>query len=201
VTPLVVDGVMYFNAGSKLFASTRRQGRRSGPTRSILLFWRRRGPAYGDGRIYAYGANVLYAIDAKTGQPLQSFGAKGRLLVADAAIKFKYPGEGSRRLQDGVAADLSQRHAVRRIGRLREPYSRRPDCCDRWQDGSSEVVFNTIPQKPTDDGWEITRDSWIGGQRAGGGMWTQPAIDAELGLMYLNAGNPSPTTRARHDEG
>jgi len=58
--------------------------------------------------------------------------------------------------------------------------------------GAIKWVFSTIPQKPADDGWEIAKDTWIGGQRAGGGMWTQPAIDAELGLMYLNAGNPSP---------
>jgi glucose dehydrogenase len=58
--------------------------------------------------------------------------------------------------------------------------------------GAIKWVFNTIPQKPTDDGWDIAKDTWIGGQRAGGGIWTQPAIDAELGLLYLNAGNPSP---------
>ena len=47
--------------------------------------------------------------------------------------------------------------------------------------GAIKWVFNTVPQKPADDGWEIAKDSWIGGQRAGGGIWTQPAIDAELG--------------------
>jgi len=54
-----------------------------------------RGPTYGDGYIYAYGgpygANVLYAMDAKSGQPLQSFGSKGRLMVADEVTRFKYP--------------------------------------------------------------------------------------------------------------
>ena len=35
-----------------------------------------------------------------------------------------------------------------------------------------------------DDGWEIARDTWKSGVRAGGGMWTQPAIDSELGLIY-----------------
>src|SRR5438477_6504996 len=53
-------------------------------------------------------------------------------------------------------------------------------------------VFNTIPQGPSDDGWEIAKDTWRGGQRAGGGVWTQPAIDPELGLLYVNVANPSP---------
>jgi glucose dehydrogenase len=58
--------------------------------------------------------------------------------------------------------------------------------------GAVRWVFNTIPQRPTDDGWDIAKDTWKGGARAGGGMWTQPAIDPELGLIYVNAGNPSP---------
>jgi quinoprotein glucose dehydrogenase len=96
VTPLVVDGVMYYNAGSKLVALNAATG---------ATLWTHeidppfpgvgRGPTYADGRIYAYGgtygSNVLYVVDAKTGQPLPSFGSKGRLLVADEVVKFKYP--------------------------------------------------------------------------------------------------------------
>jgi glucose dehydrogenase len=58
--------------------------------------------------------------------------------------------------------------------------------------GAVKWVFSTVPQSPADDGWDIAKDSWIGGQRVGGGIWTQPAIDPELGLIYVNAGNPSP---------
>ena len=49
-----------------------------------------------------------------------------------------------------------------------------------------------MPQGPQDDGWEIARDTWGTGARAGGGIWTQPAVDPELGMVYVNAGNPSP---------
>ncbi|MCY4056837.1 MAG: quinonprotein alcohol dehydrogenase, partial [Gammaproteobacteria bacterium] len=58
--------------------------------------------------------------------------------------------------------------------------------------GTINWVFNTIPQRPQDDGWEIAADTWGDGQRAGGGVWTQPAIDLDLGLIYFNTGNPSP---------
>ena len=51
-----------------------------------------RGPTYADGRIYAFAEQLMYAIDAKTGQLVQSFGIKGRLLVADEAVKVKSPG-------------------------------------------------------------------------------------------------------------
>src|SRR5215208_7337746 len=62
-TPLVVDGVLYVDAGSKLFAVNAATGQ---------LLWNvaieppfpasGRGPTYGDGRIYAYGRSILYAI-------------------------------------------------------------------------------------------------------------------------------------------
>ena len=58
--------------------------------------------------------------------------------------------------------------------------------------GAVEWVFNTVPQTPRDSGWEIARDTWGTGQPAGGGVWTPPAIDSEFGLVYVNAGNPSP---------
>ena len=48
-----------------------------------------------------------------------------------------------------------------------------------------------MPQGPGDDGWELAKDTWGTGKRTGGGVWTTPAIDPELGLVYVNAGNPS----------
>ena len=53
-------------------------------------------------------------------------------------------------------------------------------------------MFNTVPQRPTDEGFEIADPTWGYGKRVGGGIWTQPAIDAELGLVYVNAANPMP---------
>ena len=91
VTPLVIDGVMYFNAGHRLFAVDAATGA-SLWTREIdpPFSGSGRGPTYGDGYIYAfggpYGASVLYAIDARSGQPLQSFGTKGRLMVAEEVV-------------------------------------------------------------------------------------------------------------------
>ena len=58
--------------------------------------------------------------------------------------------------------------------------------------GAIKWVFNTVPQGPDDDGWPIASSTWSGGARAGGGIWSPPAIDTELGLIYVNAGNPSP---------
>jgi glucose dehydrogenase len=203
VTPLVVDGVMYYNAGSKLFAVNAATGASLWTYQVDPPFpGVGRGPAYGDGRIYAYGGpyggNVLYAIDAKTGQPLQSFGSKGRLLVADEVLKFKYPDRDATGYRTVSAP--AYLNGMLYVG-LSQSEKHIPGGLVAAIDGKTGAVkwvFSTIPQKPTDDGWEITKDSWIGGQRVGGGIWTQPAIDAELGLVYVNAGNPSPDYEPLH---
>ena len=36
------------------------------------------------------------------------------------------------------------------------------------------------------------RDTWCCGRRVGGGIWTQPAIDPDLDMIFFNAANPAP---------
>lgn len=197
VTPLVVDGVMYYNSGNKLFALDAATGASLWSREIDIPFTGSgRGPTYGDGYIYAfggtYGQNVLYAIDAKSGELLQSFGNKGRLMVADEVVKAKFPKKDAAgyrlvgppsylkgTLYFGLAN--SERHIPGGLAAAMDAKT-----------GAIKWVFTTIPQSPADEGWEAAKDSWVGGQRVGGGIWTQPAIDTELGLMYINAGNPSP---------
>src|SRR2546427_4774095 len=92
-TPVVVNGVMYFNAGPKIFAVDADSGR---------SIWTRdidadvppggRGPAYGDGRVYFTGRSHVYAINAETGAPVESFGSGGVLHLTRSALAFKDPG-------------------------------------------------------------------------------------------------------------
>ena len=41
------------------------------------------------------------------------------------------------------------------------------------------------------------RSHWVGGERHGGGIWETPAIDPELGLLYVAVGNPFGDSRKR----
>ena len=201
VTPLVVNGVMFLHSRNTMFALDATSGEE---------LWRRpldagsaggpvRGSTYAGGRVYAYRCADLYAFDAANGEPIRSFGDTGVLKVVTEALDFKYPDVYSMNtdpislgyrlttpptIHNGkmyVAAALSEGHIpgglVIRID---------------LESGTVEWVFNTIPQTPSDSGWEIARSTWGTGQRAGGGVWTPPAIDTELGLVYVNAGNPSP---------
>ena len=139
-----------------------------------------------------YGRTVLYVVDAKTGKIVESFGNKGRLQVADAALRFKYPDKDPAGYQ--IAGPPAYHNGTLYVG-LAQSESHIPGGLVLAIDGRTGAVkwvFNTIPQGPADDGWEVAKDTWRGGARAGGGMWTQPAIDPDLGLLYVNAGNPSP---------
>ncbi len=200
-TPLVVSGVMFLHSRNTMFALDATSG---------AELWRRpldagsaggpvRGSTYSEGRVYAYRGADLYAFDAGNGEVIRSFGDTGVLKVVAEALNFKYPDVYSVNMDpislgyrlttpptihDGkmyVAAALSEGHIpgglVIRID---------------VETGAVEWVFNTIPQTPSDSGWEIAQSTWGTGQRAGGGVWTPPAIDTELGLVYVNAGNPSP---------
>ena len=170
VTPLVIDGVMYFHAGPSVIAIDAVTGEE---VWSLELNEARRnrvrGPTYAEGKIYAYNGPSLVAADAKTGELVESFGDGGVLPVVGLALQTKYP--------DTYPPTLDPHELGYRITAAPAYH---------------EWVFNTIPQRPQDDGWEIAADTWGDGQRAGGGVWTQPAIDLDLGLIYFNTGNPSP---------
>ena len=200
VTPLVIDGVMYVHSGSKLVALDVVTGK------SIWTFevanpfgGGGRGPAYGDGRIYAYGPSVMYAVDAKTGKPVESFGDGGFLRIVNNALNHKYPGKYAPDL-DPTSLGYSMTNPPTYFqGTLfvGVPFSDSliPGGLLAAIDGTTGAVkwvFNSIPQGPTDEGWEIAKDTWSESARYGGGIWTVPAIDPELGLMYFNTGNPSP---------
>ena len=202
VTPLVVGGVMYLHSRSTLFALDAATGEER--WRAVLDAGSEsgspvRGPTFAGDAIYAYRGADLYALDAGTGEPVETFGNEGVLPVVSNALHMKYPDDFPPNLDpvsigyrittppahhDGtlyVAAALSEGHIPGGLVIATDAAS-----------GAIKWVFNTIPQGPQDAGWEIARDTWGDGARAGGGIWTQPAVDPDLGMVYVNAGNPSP---------
>ena len=175
-TPLVVDGVMYLNAGSTLFAVNAVSGESIWTlTMDETLAARGRGPAYGDGRVYAFGAATMYATDGKTGELVESFGDAGRLEIISEALHFQYPDAYppgfdadslgyqlttppvyfDNTLYAGVA--LSENHIPGGLVIAADATT-----------GAIKWVFNTVPQGPRDDGWEIAKDTWGYGQKVGG---------------------------------
>jgi glucose dehydrogenase len=200
MTPLVIDGIMYFNSGSKLFAVDAASGKSVWTLQVEPSFPGRntRGPVYGDGIIYAAGQAVMYAVNAKTGKLEQSFGDKGLLRVVNKALEFRAPGKYPADLQSEslgyrMSSPPTYFNGMLYVGMADGdnllPGSRMVAL--NGKTGAVKWVFTTVPQGPHDDGWEIAKDTWSH-LRLGGGIWTQPAIDAELGRLYFNAANPTP---------
>jgi glucose dehydrogenase len=54
-------------------------------------------------------------------------------------------------------------------------------------------TFNSIPQDATDPYWDLAGPTWKGGGgRIGGATWQTPAIDPELGLLFVCTANQIP---------
>ena len=200
MTPIVVDGVMYFNSGSTLFAVDGATGKNVWTFRLPQSFQGGgRGPAYGDGRIYAFGPSVMYAVDAKTGTAVESFGKNGVLRIVNDVLRFKYPGKFPVEFEPTALGYSMTNPPTYFNGTLYVgmPFSDSllPGGLLAAVDGRTGAikwVFNTVPQGPQDDGWDLAKDTWSGPNRFGGGIWTTPAIDPELGMIFVNAANPSP---------
>ena len=198
-TPIVVGGIMYFNSGPDLYAV-------DGATGKVL--WNRkagqdfpgggRGPAYGDGRVYATGRSLIAAFDAENGRPILSFGTNGLLNPAKAALEFKDPGKHApdmnpENLGYFMASSPTYANGTIYVG-LASSEGMVAGGLVAAIDGTTgkvKWVFRTVPQGPGDDGWELIKDTWSGPLRQGGGVWSVPAVDPALGMVYVNVGNPT----------
>ena len=183
-TPLVIDGIMYFNSGSKLTALNAMTGETVWTFEGDPKFsGGGRGPAYGDGKIYAFGPTIMYAVDAKTGELVESFGDNGLLEVAREALTFKYPDTYPPTV-DTTAMGFAMTNPPTFTGGnlfIGLPFSEGllPGGLLVSVDGTTGAmrwVFNTIPQGPQDEGWEIAKDTWSTDERYGGGWYLDAAI-------------------------
>jgi alcohol dehydrogenase (cytochrome c) len=197
-TPVVVDGVMYVTSSQgSVYAIDAATGDRIW---TFLIGGKsfdqaNRGVAYGDSYVYVAAGTSLYALDPRTGEPRETFGTKGKADVVAEALKSRFPDLADASLlgyvfsmapqyYDGkvfVGASVSDRNIP--SGMLIAVDART---------GRIVWKFNTVPQGPEDEGWEIAGPTWAGGARNGGGLWGTPAIDPELGTVFAAVANPSP---------
>jgi alcohol dehydrogenase (cytochrome c) len=193
-TPIVVDGVMYI--------STQR-GTEALDAATGNLIWdstvatTARGVTYGDGRIYVATRNgTILALDARTGALVEGFGDQGVSNVLMDVLKTRHPA-----VAKAIDIGYSYTSAPQYFKNILVIGTANSDQMipGGWVfgiDGTTGRLlwkFNTVPQGPDDEGWEIAKDTWVGGARHGAGIWQTPAIDSESGTVYLVAGNPYPS--------
>jgi quinoprotein glucose dehydrogenase len=200
VTPLVVDGLMYFHSGATVLAINAVTGEAvwtlevDGVTGGVV-----RGPLYASGTIYSYHGDKLVAADAKTGELVESFGDGGVLPIFGLALQTTYPdvyppGFDASSLNYRINSSPAYHDNTLYVGSAISEGNIPGGLVVAADATTGEIkwVFNTIPQSPQDEGWELADPTWGDGKRVGAGIWTQPAIDVELGMLYVNAANPNP---------
>ena len=202
-TPVIADGVMYVtDSRGSVYAVAADDGHHlwtydvtkllGGGCPQGYIF-RHRGPIYEDGVVYSAAGSFIFALDAKTGQPLEGFGENGQASVILDVLRLRYP-EVEAAIDMGYWFTTAPQiyDGVLYIGSTRSE-SHIPGGHVLAVDARKGKViwyFNTIPQDEKDQGWEIAGPTWVGGIRNGGGIWETPSIDPELGLLYVAVGNP-----------
>jgi glucose dehydrogenase len=202
-TPIIVNDVMYVtDSRGSVYALDAVDGhllwtfdvtRKLGGGRREGYIFRHRGVAYDDGVIYTAAGSFLFALDAKTGEPLPGFGEAGQAPVILNVLHQKDPGIATAisvgywfttapQIYNGVVYLGTTRSESHIAG----GYVLAIDA----KTGESLWNFNTVPQDETDQGWETAGPTWVGGERNGGGIWETPSIDPELNMIYFAVGNP-----------
>ena len=213
-TPLMVNGVVYATAGTRrsviaLDAETGEllwvHGEHEGPRGAAAARQLSgRGLAYwtdgkGDDRIlYVTPGYRLVCLDAKTGTPVKSFGTSG--LVDMKAFAVYGTGQPIDLVQGEIG--LHSTPAVTRSGVVIVGSSFREGNAPKTHNNTKGLVlafdvrtgkklwqFNTIPRPG-----EFGNDTWLQESWATNGntgVWTQIAVDEQLGLVYLPVETPT----------
>lgn len=217
-TPLAVDGVIYATAGSRrgvvaldgatgemLWMHSIREGARGAASpRQLsgrgLSYW-----AKGDDKriLYVTPGYRLVALDARTGQPIKSFGKDG---IVDLKQEFDQDvdltnGEAGLHAAPTIAGDTIIIGSAFREGFTpakkanTKGYVRAYDV----KTGKRLWIFHTIPQKG-----EFGYDTWLNGSAETTGntaVWTQVTVDEALNTAYLAVESPTSDFYGGHRPG
>ena len=212
VTPLMVGGVVYIVTPLRLAAaldagtgavrwvhnpeairSTKHSINASGYSSRGLAYW-----ADGNDERLFYGTpdGYLVAIDAKTGLPVRSFGANGRV---DLASEIPRGGRGTTDNQGHPWISVNSPPIVaRNVVVTPTSISDQPITKEQppgWvkgidaRTGDTKWMFRTLPQADDfgSDSWR--NESWR--YSGGANVWSMLSVDDELGYIYLPTGTPT----------
>jgi quinohemoprotein ethanol dehydrogenase len=182
--PIVHDGTIYVVTGANdVFAvdvetgKVRWRYKAQLPKRitSVCCGWTSRGVALGDGKVYLGRLDgKLVAIDQRTGQESWSTEIESwKDGYTITAAPLYYDG----RVYTGISGGEFQAR-----GRLTAVDAKT---------GKIDWRFFTVPGpgEVGHDTWPQDNDEW---KRGGAPIWQTPAVDPELGLLYISTGNASP---------
>jgi quinoprotein glucose dehydrogenase len=190
--PIVADGALYgLTPSHKVFALDAASGKplwtfdagvESRGANRGLMYWK----GGDERRVFASVAAFLYAIDARTGKRIDSFGAGGRIDLRNdlgrdprtQSVRLTSPG--------AVYGDL-----LILGGRVSEGLPASPGDIRAYdaRSGALRWAFHSIPH-PGEAGHESwARDSWT--YNGGANNWAGMALDEARGIVYVPTGSAS----------
>ncbi|MFD2570494.1 PQQ-binding-like beta-propeller repeat protein [Spirosoma soli] len=189
--PVVIGGILYgVSANTQAFAVDASTGKErwktrlpdtDGTTSRGVTYWT-------DGseeRIFFGAGNWLYALDAKTGEPIQEFGQTGRINLlegitrpgADEYVRSNTPNTIYKNLLI-VGARVSEGETAL-LGDIRAFDVRT---------GQKVWTFHTIPQ-PSEPGYSTWQPANPRQRLGGANAWAGMAIDRERGIVFIPTGS------------
>ncbi|HXG49222.1 MAG TPA: PQQ-binding-like beta-propeller repeat protein [Methylomirabilota bacterium] len=192
--PIIIDGVMYVTTPglhvAALDAETGRllwrfdpwQGERGGGVNRGVAYWT---DGTNDHRIFHSAGEYLYALDAKTGRPVPTFGRNGRISHRDGFdtdVFFLSVGNNTPGL---VWRDLLILGSV--TGEGPQPCAPGHIRAFDVRTGARRWIFHTVPH-PGEFGYETwSPDSWKVNGSAN--VWAGFTLDAERGIVFAGTGS------------
>ncbi len=190
--PLVIDGVLYGAAPDlTVFAINAATGEELWRYRSPrvnrmlavirgLLYWEE-----GDDRRILFGAgSLICAVDARTGQPIESFGKNGEINLKDG-----YDRDASKLFVASTTPGIIYENFLIVTTRVAEWHPAAPGDIRAFDihTGKQAWIFHTIPRPG-----EFGHDTWPEGawETAGGAnCWAGMSLDADRGIVYIPTGS------------
>jgi quinoprotein glucose dehydrogenase len=190
--PVVVDGVMYVLArGSAIVALDAATGRelwaheapKGRLTQRGINYWESRDRS--ERRLLFMNGQFLQALDARTGQPITSFGVNGRV---DLRVGLDRD-PGTINAQSGTPGKVFEDLIILGSATNQE-YNSAPGDVRAYNVRTGELVwtFHTVP-RPGEFGYETwPPDAWktVGGANA----WGELSVDEARGIVYVPTGSP-----------
>lgn len=204
VTPLIIDGVMYFSTPTNPSKPELKSTVTAVEPETGKVLWKYespvnihgRGLAYwpGDGEIgarvfFATDQGYLMAVDLKTGQGVSTFGTNGRV-DAYAGVASELVGETRREtwtVPNPVSIYKNLIITGSRPGEAGPPGPRGDVRAWDARTGALVWTFHTVPQPGEANHETYTGDEW--NNRSGANVWSTMTIDQENGIVFAPVGD------------
>ncbi|MBK7948517.1 MAG: PQQ-binding-like beta-propeller repeat protein [Deltaproteobacteria bacterium] len=199
--PIVVDGLLYGTTGSaQVFALEAATGKErwrfdplangsasQGHNRGVVFWDGPEGEAAAGGRILAACGQDLWALDAKTGRPIESFGKSGRTDLRAGLAHGQAGGDVTSPTPGAIYRDLLI------VGtKVGESDGAAPGDIRAYdlRTGEMRWIFHTIPREGELGAETWPKEAWK--TRGGANSWSGVTLDRERGLVFLATGSATP---------